>query len=264
MYKMHTFRIKIRSKISVEAIKHNDKKWINEKHLEKALGYKHLAGNKTQYYSDKFKKRRHGIQDCEDFQPCRKFIAEELAIHLILNIKAVKAAELKIKLGFNQFDPIMTKQQSIGLTIRKTFPNQEIIEGFYAKKIDYVTDFYLPKRKLAKEVDELGHKDRKQNKKRQKKLEEYLGCTFIRTDPDEEDFSGYDGLGKIQAFIDKLKDEELEKLKDKIKELKKDKKSLIDKISKRLLNFKVEKKEHSIKLKCLKWVIEKILPNYKE
>ena len=33
MYKMHTFRIKIWSKISVEAIKHNDKKWINEKHL---------------------------------------------------------------------------------------------------------------------------------------------------------------------------------------------------------------------------------------
>ena len=43
------------------------------------------------------KKRRYEIQDCEDFQPCRKFIAEKLAIHLIIDIKTVKAAVLKIK-----------------------------------------------------------------------------------------------------------------------------------------------------------------------
>ena len=117
----------------VEAIKYNDKKWINEKHLETALGYNNLVSNKTQYYSDKFKKGRHEIQDCEDFQPYRKFIAEELEIHLIIDIKTVKAAKLEIKLGFNQLDPIMTKQQSIGLKIRKTFPNEEIIEDFYVK-----------------------------------------------------------------------------------------------------------------------------------
>ena len=48
-------------KNDVEAIKHNGKKWINEKHLKKALGYKNLPGNKTQYYSDEFKKRRFEI-----------------------------------------------------------------------------------------------------------------------------------------------------------------------------------------------------------
>ena len=80
------------------------------------------------------------------FKPCKKFIAEELAIHLIIDIKTVKAAKLKIKLGFNQLDPIMTKQQSIGLRIRKTFPNEEIIEDFYVKKFDYMIDFYLPKK----------------------------------------------------------------------------------------------------------------------
>ena len=169
MYKKKSFSIKTLSKIDVEAIKHNGKKWINEKHLEKALGYKNLV-NKTQYYSNELKKRRCEIQDCEDFQPCRKFIAEELAIHLIIDIKTVKAAELKIKLGFNQLDPIMTKQQSIGLRIRKTFPNEEIIEDFYVKKFDYMIDFYLSKRKLAIEVDELGHFDRDQitENKRQK------------------------------------------------------------------------------------------------
>ena len=60
------------------------------------------------------KKRRYEIQDCEDFQSCRTFIAEKSAIHLIPDIKTVKAGELKIKLSFNLLEPIMTKQQSIG------------------------------------------------------------------------------------------------------------------------------------------------------
>ena len=264
MYKIYTFSIKTWSKIDGEAINHNDKKWINEKYLEKAVGYKNLACNKTQYYSDKFKKRRYEIQNYEDYQPCKRFIAEELAVHLIMDIKTVKASELRIKLGFNQLDPIMTKQKSIGLRIRKTFPNEETIEDFYVKKFDYVIDFYLPKRKLATEFFELGHKDRKQPKEkiRQKELEKYLACTFIKINPDEKDFNVYDGLCKIQTFIDKLKDEESEKLKDKIKELKKDKESLIDKISKRLLELRFEK-NHSIKSKCLKWIVKKILPDYK-
>ena len=71
---MKPFSIKTWRKIDVEAIKHNGKKWVNEKRLEIALGYKNLA-NKIQYYSDALKKRRREIQDCEDFQPCRKFIA---------------------------------------------------------------------------------------------------------------------------------------------------------------------------------------------
>ena len=75
----------------------------------------------------------------------------------------------------------MTKQESIGLRIRKTIPNEEIIEDFIVKKFDYMIDFYLPERKLAIEVDELGHFDRDQitENKRQKELEEYLGVHLL-------------------------------------------------------------------------------------
>ena len=210
MYKMYTFSINTWNKIDVEAIKYNGEKWVNENYLEKVISYKNLTGNRTQQYSDELKKKRFEIQDCEDFQPCRKFIAEKLTIHLIIDIKTVKAGELKTRLGFNQLDPIMTKQQSIGLRIRKTFPNEKIIEDFYVKKFDYMIYFYLSKRKLAIEVHELGHKDRKSEKEntRQKEIEKCLGCAFIRINPDEKDFSAYDGLDKIKAFIDKLKDEE--------------------------------------------------------
>ena len=46
------------------------------KYLEIALGYKNLV-NKSKYYSDEFKKKRYEIQDCKDFQSCRKLFAEE-------------------------------------------------------------------------------------------------------------------------------------------------------------------------------------------
>ena len=172
-----------------------------------------------------FKKIRYEIQHCEVFQTCRKIIAEELAVQLIIDIKTVKARELKIKLGFNQLDPILTKQESIGLRITKTFINEKLIEDSYVKKFNYIIDFYLPEKKLAIEVDELGHFDKDQitENKWQKELEKYLKCTFTIINPDEKDFSAYDGLGKIQTFIDKLKHEDLKKLKDEIKELKKTK-----------------------------------------
>ena len=67
MYKKYTFSVNKWKQNNIEAVKYNGKKWINEKCLEKALGCKNLAGNKTQYYSNKFKKRRYEIQQCEEF-----------------------------------------------------------------------------------------------------------------------------------------------------------------------------------------------------
>ena len=54
MYKMKSCSIKTWNNNGVKAIKYDGKKWITEKHLETALGYKNLASNKTKFYSDKF------------------------------------------------------------------------------------------------------------------------------------------------------------------------------------------------------------------
>ena len=75
---------------------------------------------------------------------------------------------------------MMSKQESIGLRLKKTFLDEEIIEDFSA--LNYLIDFYFPKYKLAVEIDELGHADRdsvKENK-RQTEIVEYLDCKFIR------------------------------------------------------------------------------------
>ena len=47
-----------------------------------------------------FKKIRYEIQYCKDFQPCRKFVVEELAVHLIIVIKTVKLVNLRLSLIF--------------------------------------------------------------------------------------------------------------------------------------------------------------------
>ena len=80
----------------------------------------------------------------------------------MLDTKTVKAGQLKIKLGFNQLDPTMIKQRSIGLRLRKLFSREEVIEDFPA--LNYLIDFYFPKYKLAIEFDELGPDDKDQIK----------------------------------------------------------------------------------------------------
>ena len=95
----------------------------------------------------------------------------------------------------------MTKQQSICLRLRELFPNEDIIEDFSA--LYYLIDYYFPKRKLAIEANELGHKDRDQIKENKKQKDE-----FIRINPDEKDFSAYDELGKVQKFIDKSQEKQ--------------------------------------------------------
>ena len=84
--------------------------------------------------------------------------------------------------------------------------------------------------------------------KRQKKLEEHLKCTFFRINPDKENFHIFLQLDKIESYIS---ESNKEPTKESIKK------------SKRLLELKFEK-YNSIKRKCLKWIVKKILPTIKK
>lgn len=63
----------------------------------------------------------------------------------------------------------------------------------------YRIDLYFPDYKLSVEVDEFNHKDRclLYEKERQDYLEKYLGCKFIRFNPDETNFN----IGNIISII---------------------------------------------------------------
>ena len=69
---------------------------------------------------------------------------------------------------------------------------------------------------------------------------------FIKIDPDGKNFSVFKEINKIHRHVKKST-----------------KKSLINDLSKRLLELEF-KSNQSIKSKCLKWIVKKILPDYKE
>lgn len=87
-----------------------------------------------------------------------------------------------------------------------------IIESFGGLKMNrqysigkYRIDLYFPDYKIAIECDEFGHKDRNKiyEHNRQKYIEDKLGCTFIRYNPDEDDFSIFKVINTIFKNIER-------------------------------------------------------------
>ena len=102
------------------------------------------------------------------------------------------------------------------------------------------------------EIDEKDHQDKDISREieRQKVLEKELGCKFIRINFDKENFN-----------ISKAQNEIFSNIKKSNKESNKEltKKFLIDELSNKLLRLEF-KSDNSMKTKCLKYVVKKILP----
>ena len=161
-------------------------------------------------------------------------------------MSAVKtqAAIFRKKFGVKQYHQVLSKQQSLGLRLKKLFPSEDIIEEYFT--LHYRTHFTFKKHMLVVEVDEEGHNERPPNyeKKREKDLEK-VGYYFIRINPDKPGFDDYEEFGRVSAYIAESIKKQTEKSTKKL---------LIDDLSKRLLGLEFEK-NHPIKSKCLKWII---------
>ena len=90
----------------VEVIIFEDKKWLNEKHIESELGHSNLAMI-TLKYPKYLRKERQELQHCGKYQPCRKFLREDFGIQIIIDCRTTHAVDYKRRLGFNQYDPVM-------------------------------------------------------------------------------------------------------------------------------------------------------------
>ena len=180
------------------------------------------------------------IQECGSYQPCRVFIQNILAVQLTMTAKKTQTAIFKAKLGVNQHDIVLHRQQSLGLGLKKLFPNKDIKEEHFA--LHYRTDFIIEENKLVVEIDEKDHDDKDLDYERrwQKELEK-LGDNFIRINPDKPNFVEYEEFGRVQKYIEKST-----------------KKSLIDDLSKRLLELEFNKSNDSLnkielfKMRCKK------------
>jgi len=69
--------------------------------------------------------------------------------------------------------------------------------------LKYSIDYYLPKYKIAIEIDDFDHKnrDQKYEHKREQFIKKQLGCIFIRCDPDDNKFIISGLIGKIHYEI---------------------------------------------------------------
>ena len=113
--------------------------------------------DKILQYPKHFRKQRQELQECVK-QPSRRFLREDFSIQVIMDCRTMPPINFKTRLEFNQQDPIMTQEQSILTKIRSIFPNEKIMFQYCALR--FQTDAYIPKQKLAIEVDEKGHQDR--------------------------------------------------------------------------------------------------------
>ena len=129
MYKINSFALFTANawrKNEVEVIEYGSEIWINQRHLQKKLGIANI-GDRTQHYSDEFKKMRCEIQECGKYQPWRTFIENTLAVEITLSAVKPQAAIFKSKFGVNPNDKVLRKQQSLGLRLKKLLSNENII-----------------------------------------------------------------------------------------------------------------------------------------
>ena len=61
-----------------------------------------------------------------------------------------QAVIFKSKFGIRQHDKVLRKQQSLGLRLKKLFPNEDIIEEY--SDLNYKTDFTFTKHILVVET----------------------------------------------------------------------------------------------------------------
>ena len=102
-----------------------------------------------------------------------------------MDCTATSAHKFKTKLGFKQYDVILTKEQSVLTKIMSSFEgkNTETQCNVLGYRIDTATEI------LSTKI------------KRQKAIERELGCRFIGIDPDKEDFNILRAVNQIFRHI---------------------------------------------------------------
>ena len=97
-----------------------------------------------------------------------------MAAEITMSAVKTQVAIFKSKFGVNQHDKVLRKQQSLGLRRKKLFPNENIIEEYFA--LHHRTDYNFKKHILVVQIDEKGNIDRDPDyeKKRKKELEKLI------------------------------------------------------------------------------------------
>lgn len=129
------------------------------------------------------------------------FITKRVVQLWITRSRSIRAKELA-----HHFDIDVDKRHIVSIEIEclehilTAFDGEDMILQFPVAS--YRIDLYFPKYKLAIECDEDRHRFQKtKDIERQTIIEELLGCTFIRFEPQSETFSMFEVINKIYRHI---------------------------------------------------------------
>ena len=130
--------------------------WLKMHDTQAKLSVKNMFNLTINKINGIFNSRNHTKQQIEEYEIGAddgfNFICEELDLKIIMNYSLPTAVEFKTKLGFNQCDLIMKKEESVLTKIIKIFAT-----SFLGCKIH----LYFPEHIFTIEVDEKGHKSRR-------------------------------------------------------------------------------------------------------
>ena len=153
----------IKTAILNNRTKNKKELWLKMRDVQDELGVKNM--------SDLVRKEIFGIfnttnpteeqiWDYEAWLDDGLYIIEELALKIIMHCRIPAAIKLRSKLGFNQYDITLTKEQAVLKSVMDEF-ERENMETQYSVS-GYRIDLYFHEYKLAIEVDE---KDKKTKRK---------------------------------------------------------------------------------------------------
>ena len=204
-------------KENIEVYGTSDKPWFKGGRIAKILGYKDTddAIRKHVNAEDKIMASRL----IETFSFPKKMNPKTILINkrgldsLVCRSKLPNSIEIAKKLGINLIQKITVKETDIMEKLFKVFDQSSIkyITQYFVKENEslFRIDCYLPDFKIAIEIDENGHKDRnpEYEKNREEIIKKQLGCTFIRENPDSDNFCIFSFIGKIfnEINLKKLK-----------------------------------------------------------
>ena len=99
---------------------------LNEKHVEEGLDHKNLREITTTYNSN-HRKHRYELVEEPKKQCNRIFIDAKLAIKVIMDCRTTfKTRKFRTRLGFKQYDGILTKEQLVLTNIMSLFEGENV------------------------------------------------------------------------------------------------------------------------------------------
>jgi len=122
---------------------------------------------------------------------------------LTLRSEKPVAAELARTMGITVETKYLRKEIEVVSFIQEFLTTLMIPFEFQKTVGAYRVDMYLPHQNLAIEIDEFGHKHRDpvHERRREQSIKQALHCTFLRINPDEENFKMAHCLGKLTKCI---------------------------------------------------------------